>query len=204
MNSANSIDQKTYLFDSRDGLVDIFTGSILLAFGIGMLTGMVWLAGILPALLYPLMQSAKERITAPRLENLPEKGAPVESAQASRNRSSTGGLIALLVGSLVMGILFFVLFASGDYAPQLQAWMRSNFPLAFGGFIGLLLAALALIFRAARFLLYAAVSLTVFVLSQMNLLPLEYAVISIGGLVFLCGWLVMVRFLSTYSPQNRR
>ena len=204
MNSTNSIDQKTYLFDSRDGLLDIFTGSVLLVFGIGMLTGITWLAAILPALLYPFWQSAKQRIAAPRLENLPEIGEQLESAQASRNRSPVSGVIALLVGSLVMGLLFFALFASGDYAPQVQAWIRSNFPLAFGGFISLLLAALALIFRAARFLLYAAASLTLFVLSQLHFLPLEYAMITTGGLIFIAGWVVFVRFLNTYPPQDQR
>lgn len=204
MNSANSIDQKAYLFDSRDGLLDIFTSGVLLAFGIGMLTENVWLAGILPALLYPLWQSAKERITAPRLRNLDEMSGDVGTVGAERNRSILVGVMALLVGSLLFGIVFFALFSSGDYVPQLQAWFRSNFPLAFGGFISLLFAGIAYVFRTARFLVYAAVALIAFVLSQLLNLPMEYAMLTIAGLIFITGWVVLLRFLSAYPPQDQR
>jgi len=202
MNSTNSIDQKAYLFDSRDGLLDIFTSVVLLAFGIGMLTENVWMAGILPALLYPLWQSAKERITTPRLRNLDEMSGDFRTVGAARTRSGLIGMMALLVGSLLFGIVFFALFSSGDYVPQLQAWFRSNFPLAFGGFISLLLAGIALVFRTARFLIYAAVALIAFVLSQLLNLPMEYAMLTIAGLIFITGWVILVRLLSTYPSQD--
>ena len=204
MNSTNSIDQKAYLFDSRDGLVDIFTSGVLLAFGIGMLTENVWLAGILPALLYPLWLSAKERITAPRLRYLDEMSGNVGTVDTARIRSALVGMMALLVGSLLLGIVFFALFSSGDYMPQVQAWFRSNFPLAFGTFISLLLAGIALIFRTARFLVYAAIALIAFVLGQLLNLPLEYAMLTIAGLMFIAGWVVLLRFLSAYTPQDQR
>jgi hypothetical protein len=204
MNSANKIDQKAYLFDSRDGLLDVFTGAVLLTFGIGMLTGIIWLAAVFPALLYPIWQSLKERISTPRLRGLEGTQDQIDHVETSRTRSMMTGMMALLVGSLFFSILFFALFFSGDYAPQVQALMRSNFTLAFGGLISLLLASIALIFRSVRFLLYAAASLTVFVLSQLFHLPLEFAMISTASLIFISGWVVLLRFLSAYPPQDQR
>jgi hypothetical protein len=186
----NGIEQNTYLPDRRDGLADIFMAFILITFGLGMRFDMAWLTGIMAAVLFPVWQSAKSQIVAPRLERAGS------SRQFERQTGKiTRGIMALLAGSLLLGLVFFALFSFGSSMAGIAAWLRANFELAFGAIIAVFLALLGAILCAGRFIGYAALALILFFAGSLLAVPLWITLTAFGSLVLLAGISVFTQFL---------
>jgi hypothetical protein len=186
----NGIEQNTYLPDRRDGLADIFMAFILITFGVGMRFEMAWLTGIMAAALFPVWQGAKSQIVAPRLGRAGSSqpfGGP--AGKISR------GIMALLAGSLLLGLVFFALFSFGSSMAGIAAWLRANFELAFGTIIAVFLALLGAILSAWRFIGYAALALILFLAGSFLAIPLWITMTAFGSLVLLAGISVFTQFL---------
>jgi hypothetical protein len=186
----NGIDEKLYLPNRHDGLADIFMAFILLAFGIGMRFEMAWLTAIMAAVLYPVWQSAKAQIIAPRLERAGQL-QPVGGQTGKISR----GIIALLTGSLILGLVFFALFSFGRPMAGIAAWLRANFELAFGTIIAVFLALFGAILGALRFIAYAALALILFLAGSFLAIPLWITMVACGSLILLAGLGVLIQFL---------
>jgi hypothetical protein len=186
----NGIEQNTYLPDRRDGLADIFMAFILITFGVGMRFEMAWLTGIVAAVLYPVWQSAKSQIVAPRLE----RAGSLQQFEGPTGKISRG-IMALLTGSILLGLVFFALFSFGSSMTGIAAWLRANFELAFGAIIAVFLALLGVIIRAWRFIIYAVFAMILFLTGSVLSLPLWVTMTVVGSLILLAGLSVFTQFL---------
>jgi hypothetical protein len=186
----NGIEEKINLLNLRDGLADIFMAIILLAFGIGIRFDMAWLTGIMAAVLYPVWQGAKAQIIAPRVE----RAGQLQQIEG-RNVKISRGVMALLTGSLLLGLVFFALFSFGRPMEGVAAWLRANFELAFGSIIAVFLALFGAILSAWRFIAYAALALILFLAGSFLALPLWITMTACGALILLAGAGVFIQFL---------
>ncbi len=186
----NGIEQNTYLPDQRDGLSDIFMAFILITFGVGMRFEMAWLTGIMAAVLFPVWQGAKSQIIAPRLE----RAGSLQQYEGRTGKISRG-IMALLTGSLLLGLVFFALFSFGSSMAGIAAWLRANFELAFGTIIAVFLALLGAVLGAWRFIAYAVLALILFLAGSFLAVPLWITMTAIGSLILLAGLSVFAQFL---------
>jgi hypothetical protein len=142
------------------------------------------------AVLYPIWQSAKSRITLPRLRQagrLEENGG--------RARQIYRGMVILFCGAFLLGIIFFALFAIGNFAEGMRSWLNSNFELAFGLFWALFLASAGAILRASRFFAYAILAVIIFPVGGFVALPLWITITTFGFLILLAGLFVLMQFI---------
>ena len=93
-----------YMAYVDDGILDIIVGWIIFLAGLMLFTEMVWMAGVYVAIFIPVLWSAKEQITIPRLRK--EELRPI-SSQKSFN--ATTAVILCLVLMAVLGVFLLVL-----------------------------------------------------------------------------------------------
>jgi hypothetical protein len=132
------LNKQTFSNDQRigawveSGLLDMLLGLLMLGFGIGIMTGMIWLGGIFVPAMLPALINAQHAFAA----RLPSKNQP----QPDSGRELT--LLGLsLVGLLSVGVGLTFLFAFTVDQPGLvsmRAWLSDNITLAMGIFWAML------------------------------------------------------------------
>lgn len=195
MERVNDFGQDTNLFDSHDGLGDISAGIIILGFGIGLLTGMVWLSGIWIPLLVPVWQEAKKRLARRR------GGVAAIPAQVARDKAQLAMLAAVGTLTLLLGLVFFMIFSRESFLPGLRIWLQVYFELALGGLAALLFAIFGAINRTGRFFLYAFLAMAILTAGYLYQISLGISMTLLGGSVFLAGLIVLIRFLQENPAQ---
>jgi hypothetical protein len=177
-----------------DGLWDIYGGLIFLGFGLSMLTGLGFLIAVFAGVAISLLL-LRRQILLPRLGYV--KFSAERQAKTKKQK-----LAAMIIGTITMilGIVFMVLFTTGAAPDWLADWMEDNFLVAFGGFLALAVAVGAYLVGVWRYFIYAGIVFIAFIIASI-LRPqdLEGVVITAAsGLVLLSGIVILVRFLRRY------
>ena len=193
-------ENKTMNLYSGDGIWDMYAGLLLIGLGINMITASnVWLIVLMA--LAVIAVSVRKYIVTPRLSGV--KFTPAEIARA-RKTKTIGGIILLVL--LALGVGYVVLSQRNAVPPSVDAWLKLNSLLIFGGLIALILAIVGFITAAKRFYLYAVLVFAVFAYEQSAGIPdkvgLGTAIVAAGGVILVWGIVLLLRFLSKYPKPD--
>ncbi len=188
--------QDAYTFYHRDGLIDIFLGLTILAFGISLVTdnvGMVASWAWMPAL---LMKSAKERITIPRI------GHSAFDAERKAGISYIGVILFfVLTLTLVVGVIFCLRYEA--LPTEVHLWLRKYLALGIGVVCAVCAGIGALLSRITRLYGYALLILAAFGGGYLFNIPATWYVILLGGAVLLWGIVLLLRLLHDYPLPSK-
>jgi len=194
------LEKKIFMSYFKDGLWDIYGALLLLGFGITMVTGWDYLM-LAFAVLAVVLLLIRRRIIVPRL-------GQVKFSSERQAKTKRSILIAVVTGTftMIMGMVFFVLFTTNSAPMWLDIWMANYFLAAFGGVIALLVATAAYIVGVWRYYVYAALTFIAFVLGSilrpddMESVPILIA----GGIILISGAGIFMHFLRKYPlpPQE--
>jgi hypothetical protein len=185
--------RQLYMAYIDDGLMDIFIGCILLLAGLMMFTELFWMAGVYVAVLLPVVWSAKEKVTMPRLRR-------EELSADTANGMSMVLAGFMIAGMLVMmlGLIVFLLLTNRD---QLPVGMNVIFIGAAGLIAATLLAGMLLAgfaHKAPRFLAYVLIALGIGVVAWWLHIGLPWALMAFGAIVGFTGVVYLIRFLRSH------
>lgn len=198
-NNLQNLEQKIFTAYFHDGMWDIYGGLLLLGFGLGMLTGQMYLLiiGVCLAMI-PLL--LRKRIIIPRL-------GLVRFSSERQLRTKRQKLIAIIAGGLflLLGIVFAMLFSSNLMPGWLVVWMADYFLAVFGGMLAVIVAVAAYLVGVKRFYGYAGLVLISFILAGiLRTYDLEgIPVITVAAIVLLSGISVLIHFLRKYRLSTR-
>lgn len=193
------LEKKVFMSYFKDGLWDIYGALLLLGFGITMVTGWDYLM-LAFAVLAVVLLLIRKRIVVTRL-------GQVKFSSERQVKTKRSILIAVIIGTLtmIMGVVFFVLFTTNSMPEWLDIWMDDYFLTAFGCVLALSVATAAYIVGVWRYYIYAGLIFIVFVLANilrpndMESIP----IVAAGGIVLISGAIILVRFLRKYPlPQQ--
>lgn len=184
-----------YMVYYDDGLLDIFLGLVLFAAGVVMLADYPTFAGIAPALLYPILLTAKKSITAPRLQ--PDDISQIQ-VKRRQTRSKMIGLVLALTLALLAGL--FVLFVLLVGVKDWQIW-----PYLMDA--GLVIVAGVFVFwgfqsGAKRLIIYGGLLLVARISGFWVEVPFPSYIVALGGIVSLIGLAMMIRFIQEHPKRS--
>lgn len=171
-----------------DGLWDIYIGSIILFFGIGIQLDLVYLIGAWAAIGITLIPYLKAHFTNPRLGYIKFK-----------NSTQRGG-ISILVAILLLGFISMILFII-DRPSDLITWIKTDFNFFMAFLLGGMLLIAAALSNIPRLYFYAGLLSATLALSKWvgsiggNLLVA-------GGAIMLTGIFLLNRFIRSNPIQN--
>jgi magnesium-transporting ATPase (P-type) len=180
----------------QDGLLDILIGLGILMAGVFLLSNLFWLAAILPAVAYPIMQSAKKTITEPRIGALLKEPQQIAATRRSFMGFMVAGVVAMILGFIMFAILSLDLLSSSA-----QTLLLKNFPVALGVIAAFLFALTALLSGVGRFYLYGLLSLIFISGGALLNLPGPLYSASLGLLILLYGITLLARFVREHPRQ---
>jgi hypothetical protein len=194
------LEQKVFRSYFKDGLWDIYGALILLGFGLTIFTGGIYLMLALTTLAVILLLF-RRRILVPRL-------GQVKFSLERQVKTKRSKLIAVLILTFTMliGVVFFVLFSTNNMPVWLDRWLGDYFFIAFGGMLAILIAAAAYVVGVWRYYIYAALTFIAYVIA--NILRSNdmegVPVIAAGGIILISGLIILTRFLRMYPlpPQE--
>jgi len=194
------LEQKVFRSYFKDGLWDIYGALILLGFGLTIFTGSIYLMLAFTTVAVILLLF-RRRILMPRLGQV--NFSPGRQAKTKRSRIIA---TATLTVTMLLGVVFFILYSANNMPRWLDIWMADYFVAAFGGVLALVVAVAAYVVGVWRYYVYAAVVFIAYFVANM-LRPNDMEsipVIVAGGIVFISGLIILIRFLRKYplSPQE--
>jgi MFS family permease len=198
--SLKEIEQKVFRTYFMDGLWDIYGALILLGFGLTMLTGWSYLM-LAFAILAVILLLFRQRIVMPRL-------GQVKFSSDRREKTKRSKLIAMvtLTFTMLLGVIFFVLYSTDNMPGWLDIWMGDYFLVVFGGVLAILVAVAAYIVGVWRYYIYAVLTFVAYVVANI-LRPDDMEgvpIIVAGGIILISGVIILMRFLRKYPvpPQE--
>lgn len=201
--SLREIEKKTYMSYHQDGLLDIFVGVYILLFGIGILLltmtdFSMWfiIPAIFPAIMVPIWISAKKRITMPRIGfvNFGVRGA--------------NKMMALFLGLMVAGLGAFMVLGMGAFTDQgwaltLKDFLISNSMIIIGIAAATISSLFAYTMGLKRLYGYGLSTFVLFFTGYFLGIPFEYFVVTIGLVIIISGFVLLMRFIRKYPlPQG--
>ena len=201
--SLREIEKKTYMSYHQDGLLDIFVGIYVLLFGIGILLLTMtdfstWflIPAIFPAIMIPIWISAKKRITMPRIGyvNFGVRGA--------------NKMMAIFIGLMVAGLGAFMVFGLGasmgeGWALTLRVFFISNSMLIIGIGAAVVSSLFAYTMGLKRLYGYGLLIFVLFFTGYFIAIPFEYLLVTIGFVISINGFVILMRFIRKYPlPQG--
>jgi len=184
------IRRQVYLSFTEDGLIDLSIGLVILGFAAMLMADQPWMVGLLGGIPLLIWYGGKRVLTLPR----------IGSIQPSREMKSQvkGFTFALLIAGL--GVLaFFILFAASGRS------ILADHPLAlFGLVLALGISALALLTKAHRLYLYAALVFAAMTIGEILNRSIEtpdvflLSVFIAGAVIIIAGIIVLNSFLRKY------
>ena len=193
------LEQKVFRSYFNDGLWDIYGALILLGFGLTMVTGWDYLM-LAFAVLAVLLLLLRKRIVIPRLGQV-----KFSSERQTKMKRSTLIAMITLTFTMLIGVVFFLLFSTNSMPGWLDIWMGDHFLAAFGGILALLVAVAAYVVGVWRYYIYAALTFIAFILASI-LRPNDVEAIPIliaGGIILISGAVILTRFLRKYPLPSR-
>lgn len=178
----------------ESGLLDLLLSLLMLGFGIGIVTGMIWLGGIFVPAMLPALISAQQSFAA----RLP---AAKQSQPDSGRKLTLLGLSLVGLISVGVGILFLFTFTADQTSMiSIRAWFSDNITLAIGTFWAMLFAATGWIVKKVRYALFAGLAILIAAGTQLFELPLGAAMLAAGCAIMLASFITIRLFLKSY-PQ---
>ena len=176
-----------------DGLLDIGIGIGLLFVGFAMSVGFGALAGIFPALIFPIAKTAKRSITAPRMHHLDFMPEPDAESRMRRSRAVVAVTLAFL---LALGAL--ALLMSRLMPARIAGGLRANALVIVGLLLAGLFVAVAWGALTRRLIGYAGIAILVLVCGYWFNLGAAWYLMIIGSVVGAHGAAVLSRFIRDY------
>ncbi len=188
------IEQKVFRSYFHDGLWDIYGAFFLLGLGLTIVSGWDYLIAVVAALAVVLLLF-RQRIVRPRLGRV--KFSPERQTKTKR---ATLIAVITLTFTMLLGVVFFVLFPTNNVPGWLDIWMGNYFFATFGGIQALLVAVAAYIVGVWRYYIYAALVFISYVIggilrsNDMEGIPILIA----GSIILISGIVILMRFLRKY------
>ena len=188
------IERKVFSSYFHDGLWDIYGGFILLGIGLTIVIGWDYLMLAFAALAVVLLLF-RQRIVRPRLGRV--KFSPERQAKTKKTKLIA---VIILTFTMLLGVVFFVLFSTNSVPGWLDIWMENYFFATFGGIQALLVAVAAYIVGVRHYYIYAALVFISYVIggilrsNDMEGIPILIA----GSLILISGAVILTRFLRKY------
>ncbi|MFN2234520.1 MAG: hypothetical protein ACK2U1_09840 [Anaerolineales bacterium] len=200
MNASNDFDtikRKLILAYHQDGILDIVVGSVILGFGLNMLTGNIvfLMFGWLVMMLYIFL---KQRITIPRFGYVRFE---------SQEKSTTRLWLLLGIGVLVLFIVFlggYFLHGNAANSPEMQSWLQQYHMVPLSGLLfGLPTLAVAVFLNLKRFYLYALLAVGLPALGAWLDIPTFAPIIATGVVILGFGFGLLASFLKRYPAADK-
>jgi len=176
-----------------DGLTDIYTGLIILSFGMLILADMAWMSGVFAAVFLPTWLTAKQSLMSSRLT-----GAELEQAGAHGISGAKTRLFVLALVGLMVGLLAYLLLTSGIVAESWRLWLGDNFSILAGMFGGIALAIIGAVIKAPRFYGYAVLSVAIIGIGSLLGVEFPLTVVALGAIILGVGVVFLIHFLRTH------
>ena len=186
--------RKVYLAYHQDGILDLVAGSVVLGFGLNMLTDNIvfLMIGWLAMMLYVLF---KQRITVPRFGYV-----RFESKEKTNQKAWVSVGIGVLVLFLFFGLGFFV--NREPTSPEMEALIRRYHMVPLSTMLfGLPALVAALFLGLKRFYLYALLAIGLPLLGALSNVETYIPIVAIGAVIIAFGAILLVNFLKKY-PLN--
>jgi hypothetical protein len=190
----DTLKRKVYLAYHQDGILDLVAGSVVLGFGLNMLTGNIafLMAGWLAMLMYVFL---KNRITVPRFGYV---------RFDSHKKVLMQSWISVGIGMLVVFLIFVAnIFLSNRPAPpDMQAWIQRYHMVPLSAMLFGLPALVAAIFLGLkRFYLYALLAAGLPALGAWLNIETYIPIVTTGLIILAFGAMLLVNFLKN-NPLN--
>jgi hypothetical protein len=192
------IEKRAYTSYHQDGLLDIFAGAYILAFGLGILTEVFWglsFGSILPAIsvavMLPMWIAAKRKITMPRI------GFVKFGIQSGMK------FMAVLLGIMLTGVGVF--FAITLFQGGRPLWLDVIFQygLIFVGIGALAICSLfGYIAGLSRLYAYGLLALLVLGVGHFMGIFFAYLLLPLGITVMVTGFYLLIGFVRKYSLKG--
>ncbi|MFC1949168.1 hypothetical protein ACFLW0_03240 [Chloroflexota bacterium] len=195
-----NIEKEVFASYFKDGLWDIYGGLMLLGLGVAMVTGWDYLM-LAFAVLAVVLLFFRRRIIVPRLGRV-----KFSSERQTKTKKATLITVITLTFTMLLGVVFFVLFSTNNVPGWLDIWMGNYFFATFGGIQALLVAVAAYVVGVRRYYIYAALVFVSYVIggilrsNDMESIPILIA----GSIILISGAVILTRFLRKYPlpPQE--
>jgi hypothetical protein len=186
------LERKAFVSYHQDGLLDLFVGALLLAWGLTMEPPLTGMAGVWFVVLFPFLLLARRRLTYPRLGY----------AQFTRERRNRRRIVVLFTMTALLGLLVAFLWSNQSF-PGLRDWLHRYIVIFFGGLIAAVLLFKAGISGIRRLYLYALVILVSFAAAQWSpRVRFQVSFIVSGAVILVSGTIVLTRFLRLYPVRK--
>ena len=198
--NVREVERRTYMAYHQDGILDIFAGTYVLVFGLGLLVNALWdfrfgiiVPGIMVALLIPIWIAAKRKITLPRI-------GFVKFGASNPNR-----LMAVMIGLGVLGtaVLFVFMFATGgEGIPLWVTTITENSHIL----VGIVSLTICVLFGWAtglkRLFGYGLLSMALFLAASALGLLFIYMIVALGTTAIAVGFVLLIRFVRKYPIRG--
>ena len=186
--------RKIYLAYHQDGILDLVAGSVVLGFGLNMLTDNIvfLMIGWLAMMLYVLI---KQRVTVPRFGFV-----RFESQKKTLQKAWVSVGIGVLFMAFFLTLNIFV--SRQPTSPETQALIQRYHMVPLSAMLfGLPALAAAIILGLKRFYLYALLALGLPLLGALSNIETYIPIVTTGAVIILFGTFLLVNFLQKY-PLN--
>lgn len=190
------VEKRTYMSYHQDGLIDIFVGTYVLLFALGILLFTMtdfnmWfvIPAIFPAIMVPIWISAKKQITMPRI-------GYVKFRSRGANR-----LMAVFLGLMVFGLGTFAVFtfaSSQGWALTLRNLIVSNGMIIIGIGAASIASLFAYTMGLKRLYAYGLLTLALFLTGHFITIPFEHILVTIGLVIIVNGFVLLIQFIRKY------
>ncbi len=190
----DSLKRKVYLAYHQDGILDLVAGSVVLGFGLNMLTdNIVFLMfGWLAMMLYVLI---KQRITVPRFGYV-----RFESEKKTVQKAWISVGIGVLFVAFFLTLNIFV--SRKPTSPEMQAWIQRYHMVPLSAMLfGLPTLAAAIFLGLKRFYLYALLAVGLPLVGAWLNIETYIPIVTTGAVIIAFGAILLVNFLKKY-PLN--
>ena len=194
MQDFGPLKRKVYLAYHQDGILDLVAGSVVLGFGLNMLTDNIvfLMIGWLAMMLYVLI---KQRITVPRFGYV-----RFESKEKTTQKAWVSVGIGVLVLLLFFGLGFFV--NREPTSPEMESLIQRYHMVPLSAMLfGLPALAAAIFLGLKRFYLYALLAAGLPLLGALLNIETYIPIVTTGAVILVVGVVLLVSFLQKY-PLN--
>jgi hypothetical protein len=193
-NDFSPLKRKVYLAYHQDGILDLVAGSVVLGFGLNMLTDNIafLMVSWFVMLMYVFL---KNRITIPRFGYV-----RIDSERKARMQSLVSVGIGVLVLLLFFGLGFFV--NQEPASPEMEALIRRYHMVPLSTMLFGLPALVAAFFLGLkRFYLYALLAAGLPLVGALLNIETYIPIVTTGLVVLAFGAILLVNFLKKYPPS---